>query len=60
MLIVKNQNKFKKMLEGIKILALGVTIENNFQLSGSFQKLKRPFHNINTGQLALSYIGSTF
>ena len=48
------------MLEGIKILALGVTIENNFQLSGSFQKLKHPFHNINTGQLALSYIGSTF
>ena len=37
-----------------------VAIENNFQLSGSFQKLKCPFRETNTGQLALSYIGLTF
>ena len=48
------------MLEGIKILVLGVAIENNFQLSGSFQNLKCPFHKTNNGQLSLSYIGSTF
>ena len=35
------------MLEGIKILVLGVPIENNFQLSGSFQNLKCPFHKTN-------------
>ena len=37
-----------------------VAVENNFQLRCSFQKLKCPFHKINTGQLALSYIGLTF
>ena len=37
-----------------------VTIENNFQLRGSFQKLKCPFRKTNTSQLALSYIGPTF
>ena len=37
-----------------------VAIENNFQLRGSFQKLKCPFRNTNTGQLVLSYIGPTF
>ena len=37
-----------------------VAIENNFQLRGSFQKLKCPFHKTNTGQLALSYIGPAF
>ena len=37
-----------------------VTSENDFQLRGSFQKLKCPFRNTNTGQLALSYIGPTF
>ena len=37
-----------------------VTVENNFQLRGSFQKLKCPFPKTNTGQLALSYIGPTF
>ena len=37
-----------------------VAIENNFQLRGSFQKLKCPFHKTTTGQLALSYIGLTF
>ena len=37
-----------------------VAIENNFQLRGSFQKLKCPFRKTNTGQLALSYIGPTF
>ena len=37
-----------------------VTIENNFQLRGSFQKLKCPFRKTNTGQLALSYIGPNF
>ena len=34
-----------------------VAVENNFQLRGSFQKLKCPFCKTNTGQLALSYIG---
>ena len=37
-----------------------VTVENNFQLRGSFRKLKCPFHNTYIGQLALSYIGPTF
>ena len=37
-----------------------VAVENNFQLRGSFQKLKCPFRKTNTGQLALSYIGPTF
>ena len=36
-----------------------VAVENNFQLRGSFQKLKCPFRKTNTGQLALSYIGPT-
>ena len=35
-------------------------VENNFQVRGSFQKLKCPFCKTNTGQLALSYIGPTF
>ena len=39
---------------------LDVAIENNFQLRGSFQKLKRPFRKTNTGLLPLSYIGATF
>ena len=34
--------------------------ENNFQVRGSFQKLKCSFCKTNTGQLALSYIGPTF
>ena len=37
-----------------------VAIENNFQLRGSFQKLKCQFRKSNIGQLALSYIGLTF
>ena len=37
-----------------------VTIENNFQLRGSFQNLKCPFRKTNSGQLGLSYIGPTF
>ena len=37
-----------------------VAIENNFQLRGSFQKLKCPFRRANTDQLALSYTGSNF
>ena len=37
-----------------------VAVENNFQLRGSFQKLKCPFRKTNTGQLALPYIGPTF
>ena len=37
-----------------------VAVENNFQLRGSFQKLKCPFCKTNTGQFALSYIGPTF
>ena len=37
-----------------------VAIENNFQLRGSFQKLKCPFRKTNTGQIPLSYIGPTF
>ena len=37
-----------------------VALQNNFQLRGSFQKLKFPFHTTNTGQLVLSYIGPTF
>ena len=36
-----------------------VTIENNFQLRGSFQKLKCSFCNTYTGELALSYISPT-
>ena len=40
--------------------AFDVAIENNFQLRGSFQKLKCPFRKTNTGQLALSNIGPTF
>ena len=35
-------------------------VKNNFQLRGSFQKLKWQFCKTNTGQLALSYIGPTF
>ena len=35
-------------------------VENNFQVRGSFQKLKCSFCKTNTGQLALSYIGPTF
>ena len=37
-----------------------VAIENNFQLRGSFQKLKCPFRKTNTGLRPLSYIGATF
>ena len=37
-----------------------VTVENNYQLRGSFQKLKCPFRKTNTDQLALSYIDPTF
>ena len=37
-----------------------VTIENNFQLRGSFQKLKCAFRKTNTGQFVLSYIVPTF
>ena len=37
-----------------------VTLENNFQLRDSFQKLKCPFHKINTGQLAFVIHGSNF
>ena len=37
-----------------------VAVENNFQLRGSFQKLKCSFCKTNTGPLALSYIGPTF
>ena len=37
-----------------------VAIENNFQLRGSFQKLKCPFRKTNTGQLTWSYTGPTF
>ena len=38
-----------------------VTIKNNFQFSGSFQKLKCLFRKTNNiAQLALSYIGLTF
>ena len=37
-----------------------VATGNNFQLRGSFQKLKCPLRKNNTGQLALSYIGVTF
>ena len=35
-------------------------IENNFQLRGSFQKLKCPCRKTNMGQPTLSYIGPTF
>ena len=35
-------------------------IDNNFQRRGSFQKLKFRFCKTNTGQLALSEIGSKF
>ena len=37
-----------------------VAVENNFQLRGSFQKLKCQFRKTNTSQLALPYIGPTF
>ena len=37
-----------------------VAVENNYQLRGSFHKLKCPFRKTNTCQLALSYIGPTF
>ena len=37
-----------------------VTVQNNFQLRGSFQKLKCPFCKTNTDQLALPHIGPTF
>ena len=37
-----------------------VAIENNFELTCSFQKLKCSFRKTNTGQLALSYTGPTF
>ena len=37
-----------------------VVIENNFQLKGSFQKLKCLFCKTNTSELALSYIDPTF
>ena len=37
-----------------------VAVENNFQLRGSFQKLKCTFRKSNTGQLDLSYIAPTF
>ena len=33
--------------------------ENNIQTRGSFQKLKCPFHKTNSGQVGLSYAGST-
>ena len=52
---------WSKTLDTLKhIKNLNVAIKNNFQLRGSFQKLKCPFRKINTGQLALSYIGPTF
>ena len=34
-------------------------LENNIQTRGSFLKLKCPFHKTNSGQMALSYIGTT-
>ena len=37
-----------------------IVIENNYQLRGSFQKLKCPFDKTNTGELALSYIVQHF
>ena len=37
-----------------------MSLENNFQLRRSSQKLKYPFQKTNTGQLALPYIGPTF
>ena len=37
-----------------------VTLENNFQLKGTSEKLKFTFRKTNVGQLALSYIGPTF
>ena len=37
-----------------------VVAESNYQLRGSFQKLKCPFRETNTGQIALSYISPTF
>ena len=37
-----------------------VAIENNFQLRGTFQKVKCAFCKTNTGQFALSYLGPTF
>ena len=33
--------------------------EKNIQTRGSFRKLKRPFHKINAGQIALSFIGQS-
>ena len=37
-----------------------VAAEDNFQLRGSFQKLKCTFRKTNTGELTLSYIGPIF
>ena len=37
-----------------------VAIDNDFQIRGSFQKLKWLFCKTNTGQLALSEIGTKF
>ena len=37
-----------------------VAVKNNFQLRGSFQKLKCPLRKTNTGQLTLSYTGPIF
>ena len=37
-----------------------VTTESNIQLRGSFQKLKCPFHKLDNGQFASSYIAPTF
>ena len=36
-----------------------VAIENNFQLRGSFQKLKCPLHKTNTCKFVLLYISPT-
>ena len=36
-----------------------IALENNIETRGSFLKLKCLFHKTNTGQMALSYIGST-
>ena len=47
-------------LNWLPVKVFDVAIENNFQLRGSFQKLKRPFRKTNNGQLALSYTGPTF
>ena len=37
-----------------------VAVENNYQLRGSFQKLKCPFRKTNTGKRALPCIGPIF